>query len=123
MKFIINAKLPSLNDYIAACRANKFQGANFKEEIETVIGWAIRQAVCKGELKATDKPHILKFTWTEANRRRDCDNICSARKFILDALQKSKIIPNDNQKYIRGFYDVFEIGEDYSVKVEFIEIQ
>ena len=30
--FTIDAQMPSLNDYQAACRANKYRGASFKEE-------------------------------------------------------------------------------------------
>lgn len=121
--FIIDAKLPSLNQYQNACRANKYQGANFKKEVETVIGWAIRQAVCKGELKPTDKPIVLHFEWHEKTKRRDADNIASAKKFILDALQKQKIIPNDNRKYVKGFHDTIIDDEKDFVKVEIIELK
>ena len=32
--FVIEAKLPSLNDYINACRINRFAGAKFKRDVE-----------------------------------------------------------------------------------------
>lgn len=123
MQFIVKAKLPSLNDYVAACRANKFQGAKFKEEVETIIGWAIRQAVCKGDLKPTDKPIVLHFEWHERTTRRDADNIASAKKFILDALQKQNIIPNDNRKYVKGFHDTIIDDKSDFVRVEIIELK
>ena len=63
----------------------------------------------------------MRFTWTEPNRRRDCDNIASAKKFILDALVKMRVLENDTQKYVVGFYDIFEIGKEHSVRVELIE--
>ena len=123
MQFIVQAKLPSLNDYVAACRANKYQGAKFKEEVETVIGWAIRQSVCKRELKPTDKPIVLHFEWHERTKRRDADNIASAKKFILDALQKQGIIPNDSRKYVKGFHDTIIDDKSDFVKVEIIELK
>lgn len=123
MQFIVKAKLPSLNDYVAACRANKFQGAKFKEEVETIIGWAIRQAVYKGDLKPTDKPIVLHFEWHERTTRRDADNIASAKKFILDALQKQNIIPNDNRKYVKGFHDTIIDDKSDFVRVEIIELK
>ena len=120
-EFTIKQKLPSLNDVIAINRTNRFQGAKFKREIEELIGWSIRSALTRKTLYKPKKAVIVRFTWTEPNRRRDCDNIASAKKFILDALVNMKVLENDTQKYVVGFYDVFEIGKDYSVRVELIE--
>lgn len=105
--FIIKAKLPSLNEYVKACRTNRYKGASFKRDVEEVIGWAIKQALTKGTLKPTQKPCKVLFEWHEKTTRRDCDNIASAKKYILDAMQQQGIIVNDNQKYIKGFTDVF----------------
>lgn len=120
--FLIKYKLPSLNDYTAACRANKFVGAKFKREVEEVIGWSIRQALTSKTLYKPSGAVVVHFEWTEANSRRDCDNICSARKFILDALVKNGVLEDDSQKYVKGFHDTFKIGKEYSVKVEIIEV-
>lgn len=120
--FTVNQKLPSLNDYINVCRRNKYQAAQFKREVEEVIGWAIRQAQAKGELKPTDKPICVNFEWHEKSKRRDADNIASAKKFVLDAMQKFNIIPNDNRKYVKGFNDII-IDDTYDgVKVTLIEL-
>lgn len=120
-EFTIKQKLPSLNDVIEANRTNRFMGAKFKREIEEAIGWSIRSALTRKTLYKPKKAVIVRFTWTEPNRRRDCDNIASAKKFILDALVKMRVLENDTQKYVVGFYDIFEIGKDYSVRVELIE--
>ena len=106
-EFTVNAKLPSLNEYIAACNSNRYQGGSFKKEIEEVICWAIRQAQAKGTLHPIEKPCKVLFVWNERTYKRDCDNIASAKKYILDAMQKCRIIPNDNQQYIKGFTDEF----------------
>ena len=119
-EFTIRAKLPSLNEYINACRANRYQAANFKREVEEVIGWAIKQARAKGELKPIDQPCRVYFEWHEKTAKRDCDNIASAKKFILDAMQKNGIIKNDNQKYIKGFTDTFVRSESDYVIVRLI---
>ena len=42
--FTIDAQMPSLNDYQAACRANKYRGASFKEETEQVVLWDLFEA-------------------------------------------------------------------------------
>ena len=121
-QFVIHTKLPSLNEYIDVCRSNKYQASQYKKEIEEVIGWAIKRALVIKELKPTNKPCIVKFTWIEKNARRDYDNIAFAKKFILDAMQKQGIIPNDNRKYIKGFTDSFDIGSNYMVIVELVEV-
>lgn len=120
-EFTIKHKLPSLNDVIEANRTNRFMGAKFKREIEEAIGWSIRSALTRKTLYKPKTAVVVRFTWTEPNMRRDCDNIASAKKFILDALVKMKVLKNDNQKHVVGFSDDFEIGKDYSVRVELIE--
>lgn len=98
----IPAKLPGLNDYIRACRANRFEGAKMKQDAETMISYYIR------DLPKLSGPVSIRFHWTEGNRRRDLDNVAFAKKFILDALVKTGKLPNDNRKFVRGFRDTFE---------------
>ena len=119
--FIVKAKLPSLNEYITACRTNKYKGASFKKDVEEVIGWAIKQALVKGTLKPIKNPCIVQFDWYERTAKRDCDNIASAKKYILDAMQKQGIIQNDNQKYIKGFKDTFTKADTNYVVVTLLE--
>lgn len=122
--FIIHTRLPSLNDYILACRANKYKGASFKNDVEENIGWYIRNALCTGDLHPVKCPIKVHFIWHERTKKRDPDNIASAKKFILDAMQKNGIIPNDNRKYIKGFTDdiVDDIADYVEVKI-FEEIE
>lgn len=120
--FTVKAKLPSLNDYIDVCRRNKYQAAQYKRDVEEVIGWAIRSAQTKGTLKPIKKPCKVHFEWHEKTTRRDCDNIASAKKFILDAMQKQGVILNDNQKYIKGFTDTFVKDTDNFVVVTLYEL-
>ena len=112
--FVIYSKLPSLNDYTNKCRSNKYEGAKLKAEVEYNIGWYIIQALNKGTLRPTKKPVRIEFIWHEKTIKRDPDNIASAKKFILDAMQKQGVIVNDNRKYIKGFTDeIVDDKEDY----------
>lgn len=116
IKIEIPMKLPSLNAYINECRKNKFAGAKMKKEIEDDIGYFINK------LPRFKKPIKINFTWIEADKRRDFDNVCFAKKFILDSLQKAGKLENDNRKWVVGFTDSFELGEDYKVILEIEEV-
>ena len=116
--FTVPLKLPSLNDYINACRANRYMGAKLKAETEEVIACSILHAQQNGELRRPVFPISIAFAWHEKTKRRDADNIASAKKFILDAMQKTEIIPNDSRKYVTGFTD--EIVDDTR---DFVEVR
>ncbi len=118
-KFEINQRLPSLNEYTKACRANKFIGAKMKEDTENYIWADIKQ-----QLKNSKISHAVKinFTWIEENKKRDLDNICFAKKFILDALVKANVLKNDTQNYVIGFTDTFLYDKKSKVIVEIEEI-
>lgn len=106
--FTIDAQMPSLNDYQAACRANKYRGASFKEETEQVVLWALFEAKRAGTLRKVrpeEYPVKLRIEWHEKDKRRDVDNIKSAAKFVLDAMTQSKLITDDSRKYVAQIYD------------------
>lgn len=103
--FIIRGRLPSLNDYQNACRSHWSKGARMKKQVETDIGWAILAAKGRGDLRPATGPVVISFEWHEKTRRRDLDNIYSAKKFILDAMQKTGIIKNDGPARVVGLND------------------
>lgn len=111
----INAKLPSCNNYIDACRKNKYMAAKMKADTEDMIIGFIHN------LPRFEKPVNIKFTWIEANKRRDLDGICFAKKFILDAMVKAQIIPDDNRNCVTGFTDTFKYGKETKVILEITE--
>lgn len=119
---MIKHKLPSLNDYTAACRSNKYVGAKFKQEVEEVIGWAIKQALTSKSLHKPKAAVMVRFEWHERTKKRDADNIASAKKFILDALVKSGVLVDDSRKYVKGFYDTIIDDKEDFVIVELVEI-
>lgn len=117
MKIEIPLKLPSLNEYINKCRYNRFAGATMKKQIQSDIGWYIKK------LPHYSKPVKITFTWHEANNKRDLDNICYAKKFILDAMQECGVIDNDNRKCVVAFEDRFPTpGKNYYVEVYVEEV-
>ena len=104
----IEGNLPNLNDYTRACRSNKFAGANMKKKAERIITYYIKQQLKDVSIKGKTR---LAFRWYEANKRRDLDNICFAKKFILDALVSNQIIFADSWKGVVGFTDEFFIDK------------
>lgn len=114
--FYIDFQLPSLNEYIEWCRANRFQAAKHKKDVECAIMCEMRG------IPPVNEPCVIHFTWYERTRRRDKDNVAFAKKFILDALQKAGKLPNDNNRYIAGFTDSFIYGTGGAgVAVEIME--
>ena len=115
-KVEIPFKLPSCNEYINACRYNKYAGAKMKKEIEEKIGFFINK------LPSFDKPVKINFHWIEGNKKRDLDGICFAKKFILDSMVKAGKLQDDNRNCVTGFTDTFEYGKESKVILEIKEV-
>ena len=107
---VIKGTLVNLNDYTKACRTNRFCGAEMKEKTEAIITKHIKEQL---DGVYFDKPVRLSFGWYEPNRKRDLDNICFAKKFILDALVKNGVLVNDGWRWVKGFTDEFFIDKDF----------
>ena len=91
-------------------------GAKFKREVEEVVVWSIRQALTAQTLHRPNKAVTVNFEWHERTKRRDADNIASAKKFILDALVTTGILEDDSRKYVKGFQDkIIDDKEDYVI--------
>ena len=115
-KIEIPMKLPSLNDYIKECRSNKYAGANMKAKIEEKISYYIYS------LPRFEQSVKIHFHWIEGNKRRDLDNICFAKKFILDAMVKCGKLKDDNRRFVGGFQDSFSYGKETKVILEIEEL-
>lgn len=113
----IPIKFLSFNGYVDLCRRNKYQSAKYKRNIEDEIGYYIHR------LPRFDNPVVIHFHWIEENRRRDLDNICFAKKFILDALVKYKKLRDDNRKCVTAFTDSFGYGPKTKVIIEIEEVK
>ena len=99
--FIIDMRLPSMNDMTAANRAGQHEGAKMKKETESDISKYIMLAVAHKTLSPITAPVEVWIEWHEQNKKRDADNIESGIKFILDALQKCGILINDRRRWVK----------------------
>ncbi|WP_290776095.1 RusA family crossover junction endodeoxyribonuclease [Anaerofustis sp.] len=117
-KFIIEGRLPSLNEYIDKCRFNKYAGGKFKKQHQEYIEWHIKSSGIK-PMKCVD----ITYRFYEKNKRRDKDNVSSfARKIINDALQTAGILENDNWQCVGILKDEFYIDkENPRIEVELYE--
>lgn len=112
----IYGTLPNLNDYIKACRTNRYVGAKMKADVEAIITAHIKEQIPNVHFEGTVE---LNFKWFEKNRRRDLDNISASKKFILDALVSNGTIVADGWKGVIGFTDNFYIdAENPRIEVE-----
>lgn len=116
-RYVIEMKLPSLNDYIDVCRGNKYYANSYKARIESEIGLFLMK------MPKWDNSIKIHFTWVEKAKKRDYDNIAFAKKFILDAMVKKGKLKDDNRKYVVGFTDSFEYGDEYKVILDIEEIK
>lgn len=103
----IPGKLPGLNDYIAAERANRHKGAGMKRDTGIIVSAAIRKCLRGVRI---ENPVYMEYTWYEPNKRRDLDNISSfGRKVIQDALVNAAVLKDDGWKHVVGFSDRFDV--------------
>lgn len=106
----IPIKLPSLNEYIRACKGEKwYKGANMKKQVESEIMWYIQR------LPRFENPIVIDFHWVEGNKKRDLDNIAFGKKFILDALVKAGKLKDDNRRCVTAFRDTFSYNKESKV--------
>ena len=114
--YTIDMKLPSLNEYVNMCRSNRYQAASFKKRIEEEI------ILFLSKMPKYVNPIKITFTWVEGNKKRDYDNICFAKKFILDAMVKAGKLKDDNRKCVTAFTDKFAQGTHTRVILEIEEV-
>lgn len=110
----------SLNEYILAERTYKTHAAKIKKQQTNSVYYLTRSQKFKLEPKKYD----VIFTWHKPDNRKDHDNICFAKKFILDGIIKAGVLPDDRHKYINNFQDKFIIDKTrkyVSCIVEFVE--
>ena len=126
-KFEIPIRFESFNSYLNMAEKSiptrkYFPRRKYKREVQETIEWAIKAA----RIKRVTKPCIITFVWYESRhgkqKSRDKDNISYAKKFILDALQERKILPNDNDNWVQGFADYFIYGQGQKVEVRIDEV-
>ena len=120
-KVKIPIKMPTLNDYIDACKIQRGRwnkGNQIKQQYQQELYYYL----CK--LPTLKPPIKIRYTWIEKNKRRDLDNVSAiGRKFILDTLQLCGKLKNDNLNYVVGSTDEPMFAEDYGVIIEIEEVE
>ncbi len=116
---LIEEKLPSLNDYINACRSNAYMGAKMKKDVERTISYYI----IKSGLKAATNPVKVYIEWQEVTKKRDVDNVQSSVKFILDSLVNMGILQNDSPRYVEQIFSKVIYGDKFKITVELREVK
>ena len=109
--YLIDMKLPGLNEYTKVNRYNKYKANSEKQKIQSDIGFFLRN------MPVYTKPIIIHFLWFEENAKRDLDNISFAKKYILDTMVNLGKIKNDSQKYVRGFSDRVKVDRKGRARV------
>lgn len=117
IRLVIRGRLPSLNEYIAACRTHPKAGNRMKGDAEQIVIWSAKASM-RGRIPT---PCIMHYHWFEPNAKRDLDNISSfGRKVIQDALVKARYLPGDGWEHIAGFSDSFSVDKkDPRIEVTF----
>lgn len=104
---MIPGRLPGMNEFIDAQRANRFKGANLKKSSQLDCARYIKKQMKGIDVKT---PIRLHYTFVERNKRRDLDNISGfAHKVIQDALVQVGVLPNDGWEQIHGYTDSFMV--------------
>lgn len=106
---IVDGQLNGLNEYTYANRGNKYGGAAMKHHNENIVKNYIRMQIPDVHF---EEPVKLSFRWYEPNRKRDLDNICFAKKFILDALVQAGTLKTDSWRGVVGFTDEFFVDKE-----------
>lgn len=111
-----------MNEYINACRTNRYKGAEMKKKNERLVMAYILQAVNFGEIyEVKNYPIKLNINWYEPNNKRDIDNITFATKFIQDSLVRTGILEDDSRKYINQVnHSVFTDKQKPRIEVEIL---
>ena len=110
---VIPKELTDLNSYINAERRHRMQGANIKKRETNVCIAYLKQAISKGfDIDHVKYPLQITFKWYAKDRRKDLDNIAYAKKYIMDAMQKVKLIENDGYKQVQRYTDVYLVDKE-----------
>jgi len=107
---------PGWNDRLAATGRHYQQGGKMERDFLMICANAIRHSLKRTKIT---KPIKLTYVFHESDRKRDLGNIGYIDKPFSDALQKTGVLPNDNQNYVREIH--FILGE-ISKQKPFIDI-
>lgn len=117
--FVHVGRLPGANEYIDACRANVNVGNKMKKDAQLEV----KVDILNAHVPLYRNPVDIRMRWHEPkagnHKRRDFDNITFAQKFILDAMQETHVITDDDLEHVRSITHevIAEEREPYGVEV------
>lgn len=119
--FFVPGPLPGLNEVLAA--ANQRRGKwNAYDDLKRIWGTTIA-AILRAQRIQPVPAAYFRFVWIERSRRRDPDNIASAKKFLLDAVVQAGVLPGDGWATVRGWEDAFRVDRAHAgVQVTIIAV-
>ena len=117
---MIKGRLDNLNDYTKANRTDPRVGNRMKKMKEDYITSFILEQLRGIQFEGKVYLH---FRWIEPNRQRDLDNVCFAKKFILDAMVKAGKLKDDNRRFVTAFTDTFSYGDTTKVILTIEEME
>lgn len=107
-KLIIPGRLPGMNEIIATAKKHPKAYSREKKQYTDIIAWECKNQKIFPFTRKID----IKIKWHCKDRRRDKDNISAGQKYILDGLQKARVIKNDSWEYINSIKHEFFIDKD-----------
>lgn len=116
MKIIFKGEFTDLNIFQDETRRNKFAGARIKKAETNRAFWECRS---EPREKINEYPVTIHFDWYCKNNRKDPDNICFARKFLLDGMVLAGVLKDDSREFIAGFSDMFYTDKE-NVRIEIL---
>ncbi len=106
-KLIIPGELPTENEIIDKAKTHWAKYKKMKDTYDSLV-----KVFSEKHRVPFFETILLQITYYRKNRMYDPDNICSAKKFILDGLQKAGVIENDGWKVVKGFQETWEVDKD-----------
>lgn len=110
----IPGPLPGLNEIIEAAKGSGGRGAGYarmkRQWTETV--WALAKAARIDKPGPFERRVLMVFDWVERDKRRDPDNFCASRKFVLDGLVKAGVLKGDGWRHIDAWRDRWQVNAD-----------
>lgn len=106
---VIPGRFAGMNEFVAANRASHGRrnlGNMMKQrDQDRIINYL-------PEIRIT-QPVSIEYSYYEANRRRDCDNVAGYfHKIFQDALVCAGVLQGDGWDYITGFSDTFSVDKN-----------
>lgn len=104
MKFVIQGRLPGMNEIIALSKKHPTEYSKVKKQYTEQVAWEAKAQ----NLRPFKRANFI-ITWYCVDKRRNKDNIMAGTKFILDGLQMAGIIKNDGWSEIGVIMHVVEV--------------